>query len=202
MLRRSPSRPAGCRLKRRTEPSGTSCSSTRCLGKHNCSAPRVEVMCYREGAIYSTCCIKQASATRTIELGCRPTSNYILAAGPQGQERQDEAGAGAAQGARRRARDPERHPHPKQPGRDARPVRLRLRGVHPACLKTPVFPGPHFAATASTHQQHHDGPLPVLLQGLLGDARHFKEYFSRPIETGNDRHAVERMRQVLGQIFE
>lgn len=35
-----------------------------------------------------------------------------------------------------------------------------------------------------------------ILQGLLGDARHFKNHFSRPIEAGNDRHATERMRQV------
>jgi SNF2 family DNA or RNA helicase len=40
--------------------------------------------------------------------------------------------------------------------------------------------------------------MPVMLmQGLLGDARRFKDYFSRPIEAGNDRHATERMRQVL-----
>jgi SNF2 family DNA or RNA helicase len=53
---------------------------------------------------------------------------------------------------------------------------------------------------AHTSNTRDDTPS-ALLQGLLGDARHFKEYYSRPIETGNDRHAVERMRQVLKHVY-
>ena len=41
--------------------------------------------------------------------------------------------------------------------------------------------------------------MPMLSQGLLGDARHFKTYYSKPIEAGNDRHAHDRMRAVAAQ---
>jgi hypothetical protein len=147
------------------------------------------------------CCVAVQRPVPLVSLACKwcTQPEAPFPAGPQGQERQDEAGAGAAHGAGGRARHPERHAHPEQPGGDARPVRLRLRGAPSRSPAVAFTLQRAMAQPSAIKQQRHQalGTPSVLLQGLLGDARRFKDFYSRPIEAGNDRHATQRMRQVL-----